>query len=170
MFLFNLQKVLCTIVQKPTPEVEKPKILTQFDIFDQVFVNSSLPDISILQEANTLLNSTIDAYTIPPTPVCWYIWKLTAGTEQLHIQNIVHKHNTNNLRLIIKKYTTCTKGKRVILKSYFYISTQELYNTVVEAEKDTKEKAKKKKKKKTKTILYKSESRKEVEEEDQEES
>jgi hypothetical protein len=95
---------------------------------------------------------------------------LTAGTEQLHIQNIVHKHDANNLRSIIKKRTTRTKGKRVILKGHFHISTQELCDAVVEAEKDTKERAKKKEKKKTKAISYESESGEEVEEEEQEES
>ena len=40
--------------------------------------------------------------------------------------------------MIIKKCTTCTKGKRVVLKGYFYISTQELHKVVVEAKLDTK--------------------------------
>lgn len=107
---------------------------------------------------------------IPPTPVRQYIRKLAAGTEQLHAQSIVHKHDTNNLRSIIKKRTTCTKGKRMALKGHFHISTQKLCNAAVEAEEDTKRRVKKTMKRKSKAISYEPESEEEVEEEDQEES
>ena len=41
----------------------------------------------------------------------------------------------SNLRAIIKKHTTHTKGKRVVLKGHFDISTQELCDAVAEATK-----------------------------------
>ena len=52
-----------------TLEVERPKTLSQFNIFDQVFVKSLLADAIILREANELLNSTINDRTIIITPV-----------------------------------------------------------------------------------------------------
>ena len=64
-----------------TPGLERPKTPTQFDIFDQVFINSSLPDEANLQAANELLNSTIEACMILSTPVRQYIQKLTVGME-----------------------------------------------------------------------------------------
>jgi hypothetical protein len=64
---------------------------------------------------------------------------------------------------------TCTKGKRVVLKGHFYISTQELCNAVVKAEKDTKKQAKKKSKVKGKAILYETESDIDIKEEGQDE-
>ena len=85
--------------------------------------------------------------------------------EQLQARSIVHQHNANNLCSIIKKRKTRKKGKRVILKGHFHISTQELCDAVVEAEKETKRKARTKGKKKAKAILYESESEEDIEEE-----
>ena len=87
------------------------------------------------------------------------------GTKQLRAKSIVHQYNTNNLRSIIKKCTTCTKGKRIVLKGHFHISTQELHKAVVEAENDTKSRVKKKVKTKGKEVLYKAESEEDFEEE-----
>src|ERR1700710_2017183 len=102
---------------------------------------------------------------IPSTPVRKYIRKLALGTEQLRAKSIVHQHDANNLRSIIKKRTTRTKGKRVILKGQFLISTQELLKEVQEAELDTKTRAKKKAKTKGRAVLYEAESEEDIEEE-----
>ena len=126
------------MVQEEPHELERPKTPTQFDIFDQVFVDSSPPNETTLRVANELLNSTIQAHMDITTPVRQYIKKLTAGTERLQALSIVYQHDANNLRSIIKKRTTRTKGKRVVLKGHFHISTQELCDAVVEAEKATK--------------------------------
>jgi hypothetical protein len=167
LFPFNPQRALRTMVHETTPEIERPTTPTPFDIFDQVFTNSSPPDISTLQKANKLLNSTIADRTTIPTPVRKYIRKLTNGTEQLQAQSKVHQHDANNLRSILKKRTTRTKGKRVVLKGHFHISTQELCAAVVKAEKVTRKQARKKVKTKGKAILYDTESEKDTEEEAQ---
>ena len=158
------------MVQETTPEVERPKTPTQFDIFDRVFVNSSPPDAMDLQKANELLISTLQARTAITTPVRQYIQKMAIGTEQLRARSIVHKHDATNLRSIIKKRTTRTKGKRVVLKGHFHISTQELCDAVVEAEKATKRQARKKGKKNGKGIANEAESEKDIEEEAENES
>jgi hypothetical protein len=170
LFPFNPQRALRTMAQEPLTEVERQITPTLDDIFDQVFVNSSPPNIANLQQANKLLLSTIDSCTVPPTPVRRYIRKLATGTEQLRAKSIVHQHDKNNLRSITKKRTTRTKGKRVILKGHFHISTQELHDAVVEAEKDTKSRVKKKVKTKKRAISYESENEEEDEEEAEDES
>ena len=170
MIPFNPQRALRTMERAPTPEVERPKTPTRFDIFNQVFVNSSPPDEVTLRAANELLNTTIGACTIPSTPVRQYIQKLTVGTEQLRARSIIHQHDANNLRSIIKQRTTRTKGKRVVLKGHFHISTQELCDAVVAAEKATKKQPKKKRKTKDKVRSYEAESEEEVEEEGQDDS
>jgi hypothetical protein len=167
---FNPQRALRTIERSPTPELERPKTPTQFDIFDQVFVNSSPPDAANLQAANELLNTTIATHTIPSTPVRQYIQKLTVGTEQLRARSILHQHDANNLRSIIKQRTTRTKGKRVVLKGQFHISTQELYDAVVAAEKATKKQKEKKRKTKAKVRSYEVWNNEKAEEEGQDES
>ena len=58
----------------------------------------------------------------------------------------------------------------MVLKGHFYISTQELCDTVVEAEKATKRQARKKVKTKGKADSYETESERDIEEEDQDES
>jgi hypothetical protein len=90
---------------------------------------------------------------------------LALGTKQLQAKSIVHQYDVNNLRLIIKKLTTRSKGKRVILKGQFLISTQELLKGVEEAELDIKTRAKKKVNTKGKAVLYKAESEEDNEEE-----
>jgi hypothetical protein len=117
-------------------------------------VNSSPLNETTLRVANELLNSTIQARTDITTPVRQYIKKLTARTKQLQAQSIVYQHDANNLRSIIKKRTTRTKGKRVVLKGHFHISTQELCDVVVEAEKATKKQGGKKGKTKGKGVSY----------------
>ena len=165
LFPFNPKRALRTNEKETTPEAETPIQATPYKAFDRVFMNSSPPDAQSLQKANELLLSTLDSRTIPSTPVRRYIRKLAFGTEQLRAKSIVHQHDANNLRSIIKKRTTRTKGKRVILKGHFHISTQELHKGVVEAELDTKTRAKKKVKTKERTVSYEAEIEEEIEEE-----
>jgi hypothetical protein len=165
LFPFNPQRALRTLARDPTPEVERPKTPSQFDIFKQVFVNSSPPDEATLRTANELLNSTIDSCTVPSTPVRQYIRKLATGTEQLRARSIVHQHDANNLRSIIKKRTTRKKGKRMVLKGHFHISTQELCDAVAEAEKATKTQVRKRRKSKGNAMVYEADVDEELEEE-----
>ncbi|KAK9481434.1 hypothetical protein V1527DRAFT_379351, partial [Lipomyces starkeyi] len=169
LFPFNPQRALRTMVLDTTPELERPRTPTEFDIFDQVFVNSSPPDATSLRSANELLNSTINSDAIPTTPVRRYIRKLTTGAEQLQARSIVHQHDANNLRSIIKKRTNRTKGKRVVLKGQFHVSTQELCDAVAAAENDTKTRARKRRKKKGKGISYETEGERDIEEGTQDE-
>ena len=136
---FNAQRALRTINRNTTPEPERPITPTAFDVFNQVFVNSSPPDATTLRKANELLVATIDTCAVINTPVRKYIQKLATGTEKLRAQSIVHQHDASNLRSIIKKRNTRSKGKRMVLKGHFHISTQELLGAVVAAEKETKE-------------------------------
>lgn len=113
----------------------------------------------VLREANEILNSTIDIHTTITTPVRQYIRKLTTGTEQIRARSVVHQHDANNLRSIIKKRTIRTKGKRVVLKDHFHISTQELCDTVIKTGKATKRQARKRTKTKDKTDSYETENK-----------
>ncbi|KAK9330967.1 hypothetical protein V1520DRAFT_103390 [Lipomyces starkeyi] len=89
--------------------------------------------------------------------------------QQLRSAGIVHQHDANNLRSIIKKRTNRTKGKRVVLKGQFHVSTQELCDAVAAAEKDTKTRAMKRRKRKGKGISYETESEGDIEEGTQDE-
>jgi hypothetical protein len=151
LFPFNPQRALRTLLHdEPSVEVDRPKTPNQYDIFNQVFVNSSPPDGTTLRTANALLTTTINGGGVPSTPVRTYIQKLTAASEQLRARSIVHQLDANNLRSVMKRRAVRTKGKRVILKGHFHVSTQELCDAVVEAEKATQNLSKKKRKTKDK--------------------
>jgi hypothetical protein len=166
---FNPKRALRMIDHDTSLEPRRPQTPTEFDIFNRVFVNSSPPDAETLRKANELLNSTISDRTTVNTPVRKYIQKLTTGTEKLQAQSIVHQHDASNLRSIIKKRTTRKKGKRVVLKGHFHISTQELCDAVIAAEKETKKQAGKKGKRKAKAISYDAESEEDIKEHTQDE-
>jgi uncharacterized protein (DUF2267 family) len=166
LFPFNRQRALRRITQEgQSLEQEPPKTSTQFDIFDQVFINSSPPDETTLRSANQLLNSTLDSRIAPSTPVRQYIRKLALGTEQLRARSIVYQHDATNLRSILQKRKIRTNGKRIALKGHFLVSTQELCNAVVVAEKATKERASKKRKTKGKKKAEESKTEEDIEEE-----
>ncbi|ELR06952.1 hypothetical protein GMDG_08186, partial [Pseudogymnoascus destructans 20631-21] len=129
----------------------RPKPPHQYDIFDRVFINSSPPDGMTLRSANALLTTTINGGGVLSTPVQTYIQKLTVASEQLRARSIVHQLDANNLRSVIKRRKVRTKGKRVILKDHFHVSTQELCDAVMEAEKATHNPSKKKPKQRIST-------------------
>ena len=79
---------------------------------------------------------------------------------------LIQKRETENLRSIIKKRKAPNKGKRVILKGQFHISTEELMAQVVEAEAAT---ATSKKSKKSAQSLADKAAIEELDEEDIEE-
>ena len=124
----------------------------------------------ILPEANELLSSTISDRTAVNTPVRKYIQKLTTGTEKLQAQTIVHQHDASSLRSTLKKRMTRKKGKRAVLKCHFHISTQELCDGVIAAEKETQMQAGKRGKKKGKAIFCDAESDGDIEEHAQDET
>ena len=70
----------------------------------------------------------------------------------------------------MKKRTIRKKGKRLVLKGHFHISTQELCDAVVEAEKATKVQTMKKGKGKGKVIEYETETEEDIGEEVEDES
>jgi hypothetical protein len=166
MIPFNPIRALRTIDQDTPCQPEAPATPLEFDIFNQVFVNSSPPDISTLHKANKLLISTLQDRTILLSPIRGYIQKLASGSERLHTQNTIHQHDAKNLRSIIKKRTTRKSGKRLVLSGHFHISTQVLLDGVIEAEKETKERAAKKGKSKGKGVVQEAE----IEEDDEEEA
>jgi hypothetical protein len=90
---------------------------------------------------------------MPSMPGREYIQKLILEPT-IRPRSIVHQQDENNLQSIIKKRVTCEKGKRVILKGHFYISTQGVCDAVIEAEKSTKKQAGRKREKRVKDIVY----------------
>jgi len=155
---FNPKRALRSLHCYETPEPESPKTPQKFDIFSQVFINSSPPDATILRKANELLNTTITAQETVTTPVRKYIQKLSSATEKLRAQSIIHQQDAVNLRSVLKARVTRKKGKRAVLKGHYYVSTAKLRDAVLQAEKETLERSTKKDKKITKAVSCEPES------------
>ncbi|KFY20380.1 hypothetical protein V493_07691, partial [Pseudogymnoascus sp. VKM F-4281 (FW-2241)] len=111
----------------------RPRTPTEHDIFEKVFLNSSLPNFNTLQKANSVLSTALN-HGVLNTPTKQYIHKLADETERLNTCNILQQRETDNLRSIIQKRRVQNKGKRAVLKGQFHISTEELRSQVVEAE------------------------------------
>lgn len=161
---FNPQRVLRTIKSQPLAEIQRPHTPTEFDILDRVFVNSSPPDTQALQKANQVLKTVLQTRIALNTPTTRYVRNLADATERLNTRDIIRQREIDNLRTIAKARTERKKGKRAALKGHFHISTEELRDAVVEAEKETREKRKKRIEIKQKEASYEPESENEVKE------
>jgi hypothetical protein len=88
----------------------RPRTLTEHDIFDKVFENSSPPDFQTLCKANTVLNTALESvHGILNTPTTR---KLADKTEQLNTQHFLHEKEVENLRSIIQKHKAQTNVGR----------------------------------------------------------
>ncbi|KFY24661.1 hypothetical protein V493_05108, partial [Pseudogymnoascus sp. VKM F-4281 (FW-2241)] len=116
----------------PTPATpQRPRTLTEHDIFEKVFQTSSPLDFNTLQKTNSVLSKALNEPL--NSPIKRYIHKLADKTEQLSTHYILQKREVENLRNITQK-RRAQKGKRAILKGKFHISTLELQSQVVIAE------------------------------------
>ena len=159
----NPKRALRSLDCYETPEPGTPTAPQEYDILNKVFLNSSPPDATVLQEANKLLNTAVKE--VVNTPVRKYIQNLTSATEKLRAQNIIHQQDAVNLRAVLKARVTRRKGKRAVLKGHFHISTAELRDAVFEAEKDTLDRKRKKGKKKVTSVSHEPETEEELGEE-----
>jgi hypothetical protein len=135
---YHPERAFRTLGGCSTPEPEQPPATPKQTVLDQVWTNSSPPDVSVLQQANSVLRASLGSGTSLNTPLRKYITKLADGAEQLATTHKINKCETDKLRSVIKMRKKRKKGKRVVLKGHFHISTAELRDAVIQAEKDTK--------------------------------
>jgi len=121
---FSPQRIIRSIrsSQPATPPM-RPQTPTEYDILNQVFVNSSPPDTTTLSKANQVLNTALE--------------------NDFNTRAIIQQREMENLRAIVKSRKTRSSGKRAALQGQFHISTAELYAAVEAAEEETKRKGKK---------------------------
>jgi len=141
---FSPQRIIRSIRsnQPATPPI-RPQTPTEYNILNQVFVNSSPPDTTILLKANQVLNTALEARTVLNTPITRYVQKLADETVRLNTCAVIQQRDTDNLRTIVKSRKTRSMGKRAALQGQFHISTAELHAAVEAAEEETKSKGKK---------------------------
>ena len=128
-------------------KVEQTDIPTVAHVFDTVFINSSSPNPTVLQNANQVLLARLECPEPLDTPSRSYVRKMAGETERLTTRLIINKRETEKLRMVNKKRREYTKEKRAILQGHHHISTEELRKAVRKAEKEANERKKKKQKK-----------------------
>jgi DDE superfamily endonuclease/Tc5 transposase DNA-binding domain len=107
-------------------------------IFSKVFVNSSSPELGAYQVAMQELSNHL---VVLKTPLRSYMTKYTRWSEKKSAALKIAKMETKNLLTILNKRKNITKGKRHILKGRHLVTTAEIRDEVVAAEKQTLERA-----------------------------
>jgi hypothetical protein len=108
----------------------------QIDL-DLSLLQSSPPDGTELQQANTLLNATIKASHDIPSPAKRYIARMSRAFELTHSDNITLRKQLKEAEGLLGTRKIRKTGKRVALKGKFVFSTQEVHKLVEEAEAET---------------------------------
>jgi hypothetical protein len=166
---FRPERAFQSIAKDPSPHPEQPITSSEHAVLDRVWMNSSPPEPSTLRRANNLLRTSLGSGTSLDSPLRRYVTKLADGAEQLTTRHIINKSETNKLRSIIQLRKRRSKGKRVLLRGHFHVSTAELRDAVIQAELDTRKKSKQSDNKKRKNALNDTESDEEVAEDMDEE-
>jgi hypothetical protein len=104
---------------------------------DLSLLQSSPPDGTELHQANTLLNTTIQASRDVPSPAKRYTARMSRAFESTHSDNITLRKQLKEAEGLLNTRKIRKTGKRVALKGKFVFSTQEVHKLVEEAEAET---------------------------------
>jgi len=107
----------------------------------QLLNTLSPPDHDTLQSTNNAFKIALSQTTVA-SPVKKHAHCLTEITIRLAAENAILKKDNFELRAQISKKKDRNKGKRVVLKDVYAICTEEVYNALVECEKETKQRTK----------------------------
>lgn len=120
----------------PETTLAAPRTPSRHQVFDQVFISSSPPNISTLNRANEVLRDDL-AVAVLESPTKQYIRNLADETERLSTCHIIQQRDLNNLRAILTSRKTRKSGKRAVLAGEFLITQPELLSQVQDAEEAT---------------------------------
>jgi hypothetical protein len=109
--------------------------------FNTVFLTSSSPELGALHRANEALEEHI---MVLRTPVRAFVRECTSRSEQTSARHAIIRHENAALHSILNKRREIKKGKRAVLKGKFRITSVELRDGVLAAEKETVDRQQKK--------------------------
>jgi len=110
-----------------------------------LLITSSPPEAAVLRNANVTFKSALST-TAVTSPIKKHARRLSSVAEQLHAENSILRHENTELKQLINKRKEKMSGKRLILKDRVIVSTEEVQQKLMEAEKATKERKKKNRK------------------------
>jgi len=100
-------------------------------------LESSPPDGTELRQANSLLNSAINACEDLLSPVKRYTKRMSRAFETTQSENVTLRQQLKEAEALLSTRKIRKTGKRVALKGRFVFSTQEVLKMVEEAEAET---------------------------------
>jgi hypothetical protein len=104
---------------------------------DFSLLDSSPPDGTELRQANTLLDSAVQASCDLPSPAKRYTKRMSRAFESTHSENVTLRKQLKDAEELLSTRKVRKKGKRVALKGRFVFSTEEVLRLVEEAETET---------------------------------
>ena len=140
LFPMNVNRILRLLPDdaeaSPSPPPE------DMDEAAPLLVTSSPPDGTVLRNANATFKQVL-SNTALASPIRKHARRLSSVAEKLHAQNSILSHENAELKQLINKRKERMSGKRLVLKGKFVVSTEEVYQKLMEAERATKERKKK---------------------------
>jgi hypothetical protein len=112
--------------------------------FETQLLTSSPPDMTAIHVTNNALDETLDKSGLD-TPVKGYIRRLSRGYEKVQALYSISQQELQTHKRILSARKERASGKRVILKNTIIASTEEIFQSIDEAERKTKERKKRRK-------------------------
>lgn len=100
-------------------------------------LDSSPPDGTELQQANLLLNSTLQTIREVPSPVKRYTARITRTLEVKHSELVLANKQIEEYKSLLDTRQRRTKGRRIALSGQFVFSTAEVLKIAEAAEAET---------------------------------
>ena len=143
LFPLNRKKVLHHLPPvPPTPKLaksqEKPSLRLPL-------TTSSPPDREVLRQSNETFKAKVSHGEPLSSPTRQYALDLVKATERLSAQVAILRSENKEKEGILGNRRKHQSGKRTVIKGHFILSTEEIYEKVVEAEKETARKKARKK-------------------------
>lgn len=110
-------------------------------------LSSRTPKDSTLRQKNALLNSIVLESNIA-SPARRYISRVSEVAEKDQTKNAILEKQLKEQSVLLKRRREAKKGKKVVLKGQYSLSSQEIVEGVEKAEREAKDKKKGKKRKK----------------------
>lgn len=129
--------VLEKIVTKPTATPSTHHIDGESSTLDLSLLASSPPEGTELRQANSLLNSALQAVDTVPSPVKRYTSRMTRAFEATQTELITLRKELADTKELLRTRKARKTGKRVALKGRFVFSTQEVLEIARQAEEET---------------------------------
>lgn len=128
-----LGKLATTPIATPSTDPMDSELST----LDLSLLASSPPEGTELQQANSLLNSALQAVDTVPSPVKQYTSRMTRAFEATQTELVTLRKELANTKKLLRTRKARKTGKRVALKGRFVFSTQEVLEIARQAEEET---------------------------------